>query len=113
MQADVENLLVAWGKWSRGGYGNLGAKNIWMGGDAAAAEFIISDDDALLVDKAVVALTSHDLVLGGLVKLHYIGGHSQLRLQERLRLSRHEFDKKLRDARGFIFGFVVCRKEAA
>lgn len=112
MQNDIESMLVQWGKWSRAGCCNLGAKSIWPR-DGAGGDVLMSDDDALRVDAAVAALAQQDSGLGDLIKLHYVRSLNQLGLQDRLGLSRRVVEKNLAEARGYVAGFIECRRRAA
>jgi hypothetical protein len=104
----TEALLTEWGKWSRGGLGELGTTSAM----AVAMRLVepascridpnISDEDALLVDRAVAQLIAHDKVMGEVVALTFVRGVGERELAMRLNISRDRAAKILAGAIGWV-----------
>lgn len=109
---DIEFLLREWAKWSRGGLGGCAASSsIWGGGSGVAPD--ISDDQALRLDSAIVALGVNHPVLRDVIEMAYLRGWGVFDISVRMHVGRHKVDKYLSEAKGFISGFITVSSKAA
>lgn len=89
-ETDTVGLLAEWGKWSRGGYGNLGTRSAM----AVAMELVepaanrtainICDDDALRVEQAIRALRESDQIAVDALKLYFVEGLGEVQVSLRM-----------------------------
>lgn len=76
------NLIEEWGKWASDHKDDLGSQSAWMSVMRGNVEFecgrsyCITDDDALVVDKAVSMLARHSVVLLNVLTYRYLAGWS-------------------------------------
>ena len=86
MSDDVQELLIAWGNWSRSGLDNLGYKSN-MGSIMQTAPVVdattcrqyrsvatLNDDDAMRVNDVLIKLRDNDVDAYNAVFLHYYLG---------------------------------------
>jgi hypothetical protein len=104
----TEALLTEWGKWSRGGLGELGATSAM----AVAMRLVepascridpnISDEDALRVERAVASLKDHDSQQFNAIFLFYVVGLGEVQVAMRMNVSRDRAGKILSAGRGWV-----------
>ena len=76
------NLVEEWGKWASDHKDDLGSQSAWMSVMRGNVEFecgrsyCITDDDALVVDKAVSMLARHSVVLLNVLCYKHLAGWS-------------------------------------
>lgn len=107
-ETDTVALLAEWGKWSRGGLGNLGSRSSM----AISMELVepgnnrvclnICDDDALRVEAAVRSLRAFDLMAVDALKLYFIVGYGEPQVALRLKVSLVRAQKILARAMGYV-----------
>lgn len=111
---DIDSILREWAKWSRGGFGALGASaSSWVVDVRKGAAPNISDDMALQVDAAVIALGEHDKNLRYAIELSYVRQLGVIEIGLKLGFARHKIDKMLAEGCGFISGRLSVFSEAA
>lgn len=112
MSDAVHLLLCEWGKWSKGGMGGLRARSsVWIGNSSEVID--ISDEMALRVDGAVVALGVDDPVLRDVLELTYRQGFGVIEIGLKMRVGRYTVDKYLCDGRAFVRGYLNALSNAA
>lgn len=104
----TEALLTEWGKWSRGGLGELGATSAM----ALAMRLVepsgnrvngsISDERALCVEAAVRRLRNFDDQQAEAIKLYFIRGLGEVEMSMRLGISLVRGQKLLARAIGWL-----------
>lgn len=111
MSDAVHLLLCEWGRWSRGGMGGRIARcGIWLdNGDAPN----ISDERAVQVDRAVIALGVDSPVLREVLELTYQKQFGVIEIGLKLRVGRYTVDKYLVDGKAFVRGYLSHMKNAA
>lgn len=127
--SDIKDLLLAWGAWANDHHDSLGCKSpsdmLMRSAPFADANekpskgvqvAHISDENALMVDKAVGKLARHSVLLWAVLRLHYQFGWSIRRIaKEHLTPLEYPNDKEkkvavyhvkplLAEAMGFVSG---------
>lgn len=112
--SNIDSILTEWGKWSRGGFGSLGAcTSAWAANERAGSLPNISDDIALEVDRAVIALGEQDRVIRHVIELSYVRRLSVIEIGLRVGYSRNKVDKLIAEGAGFIGGRLSMFSRAA
>ena len=113
-EGNIDSILREWAKWSRGGFGALGASaSSWVVDTRKGAAPNISDELALQVDAAVIALGEHDKNLRYVIELSFVRQLGVIEIGLRLGFARHKIDKMLAESCGFISGRLSLVKVAA
>ena len=111
---DIDSTLREWAKWSRGGFGALGASaSSWVVDVRKGVVPNITDDMALQVDAAVIALGEHDKNLRYVIELSYVRRLGVIEIGLKLNCSRSKVDKFIAEGCGFISGRLSVFSEAA
>lgn len=111
---NIDSILREWAKWSGGGFGVLGASaSSWVVDTRKGAAPNISDDLALQVDAAVIALGEHDKNLRYAIELSYVRQLGVIEIGLKMGCSRSKIDKFLAEGCGFISGRLSLLKSAA
>lgn len=112
--SDIDSILREWGKWSRGGMGSLGSgASTWVVDVRKGGVPNISDELALQVDSAVIALGNHDNNLRYVIELSYVRQMGVIEIGLRLGYARHKIDKFIAEGCGFISGRLSVVSAAA
>lgn len=112
MRSDVHSLLCEWAKWSRSGVGLVARSSAWVT-DSRGAAPNISDDMALRVDAAVIALGVANAELRHVIELSYVRRLGVIEIGLKLGFARHKIDKMLAESCGFISGRLSLLDSAA
>lgn len=112
MRSDVHSLLCEWAKWSRSGVG-LGARSSAWVTDVRGSAPNISDEMALRVDAAVIALGAFNADLRHVLELSYVRRLGVIEIGIKLGCARHKVDKMLAESCGFISGRLSLLQDAA
>lgn len=107
--AEVERLLVEWGKWCWYGAGSS-YQRVSSGGGFAPD---ISDDDALRVDRALAQLRQADELTGQLLIDHYRRELGYRFLADKYRISYGKVVTLIGHGKGFVLGALTNISEAA
>lgn len=118
-ETDTVALLAEWGKWSRGGYGNLGTRSAM----AVAMELVepaanrtainICDEDALRVERAVARLRLRAPEQYQALNLYFVVGLGQREVALRMKISRDRASHILTAAISWVDCFFDNFCEAA
>ena len=113
----TEEMLKSWGEWQRKPEGrkiSLGyvsmCQVILEGNIGRIIKAVfepclpITEDEAKLVEQAVLKLKQRDVVAAQILVKIYVFGHDKTPLAREMRLKRHEMDEKLHKAIGFVDG---------
>ncbi len=112
MRSDVHSLLCEWAKWSRSGVG-LGARSSAWVTDTRGAAPNITDDMALRVDAAVIALGVFSAELRHVIELSYVRKLGVIEIGLKIGCGRRKVDSMLAESCGFISGRLSILEDAA
>lgn len=112
MRSDVHSLLCEWAKWSRSGIGLVARSSAWVT-DSRGPAPNITDDMALRVDAAVIALGVFSADLRHVIELSYVRRLGVIEIGLKLGFARHKVDKMLSEGCGFISGRLSLMEDAA
>src|SRR5688572_717703 len=101
MRNDVHLLLTEWAKWSRSGVGLVARSSAWVT-DSRGPAPNISDDMALRVDAAVIALGVVNSDLRHVIELSYVRRLGVIEIGLKMGFGRRKIDSMLAEACGFI-----------
>ena len=116
---DTEYLLEQWGWWRMDGMGvpryvspllALMRDNVQM---PSTASYVITDDQALLVDSAVAKLTQRKGQMGLFLWLYFGAKWTMVRVGESAGISERSAREIIKAGVGFIDGFLHGMSEAA
>ncbi len=112
MRSDVHSLLCEWAKWSRSGVGLVARSSAWVT-DSRGPAPNISDDMALRVDAAVIALGVFSADLRHVIELSYVRRLGVIEIGLKMGLGRRKIDSMLAEGCGFISGRLSTLCDAA
>lgn len=118
MIEDTKQLLQLWGEWSRYGVGVGKVRSCieiycdrMLGSTVAVPR--VSDEDAGLVESAVVSLMSHDSAAADVLCLFFIGRFPVYRIQESRSMSRERVNVLLNCAIGHVDGVLAFQEKVS
>lgn len=108
---DVKSLLKEFGFWCRVGVNCGRVKSsiqifVEMGSGSSSRSLAITDDQAMKVNSAMVALMLRDAESAHVLCLHYISGLAAYVVAEKLRFDRTKTKSLLNKGEGFVEGFL-------
>ncbi len=114
---DTKSLLREFGAWSRQGVNQGRVRSsiqifVDMVSGSSSRSVAISDDMAMQINNALVALMRDDAEIANVLCLHYVSGLPEYLIAERLRFNRPKVRAMVSHGEGFVGGFL-CQIMAA
>lgn len=114
---DVKSLLKEFGFWCRVGVNCGRVKSsiqifVEMGSGSSSRSLAITDDQAMKVNSAMVALIRQDANSANVLCLYYLSGLAEYLIAEQLGVDRRKVKALVSRGEGFIDGFLSARQAA-
>lgn len=112
---DTEWLLEQWGSWRMDGMGvpRYVSPSIGAAAVGGGAEYTLTDDAALLIDRAVAKLIQRNQQMGDFVWLYYGAKWTMVRIGESARISERSAREIIKQGVAWIDSALEHIREAA